>query len=264
MQRRTHVLQILGFRVHTRYAAWLELVLISLLVPNASFLGHLCGILAGILYVELPILLPILNIFSGFSPFGQTPSYTYSSGTTATSRSASSSSPGAGPWVGRGGAEGPGEGRGAAGRRSGAAPPPRDGDNYGNVAAYGVSAEEAELQEVLRRSRLDMGGRGGSGGGGGGGGSGSGGSGGGGVGYGSGGGNGGDHHFGGGSAGGGLSGWAERGGIDRAGSATVELRRETPSAPLEGVSRRGGQGGGGGDVNLQELRRRRVERHAEL
>ncbi|CAN0522665.1 unnamed protein product, partial [Ectocarpus sp. 8 AP-2014] len=41
--------QVMGFSVHTRYATWLELVLISFIVPNASFLGHLCGILAGVL-----------------------------------------------------------------------------------------------------------------------------------------------------------------------------------------------------------------------
>lgn len=38
---------IYGFHVPTKYAAWLELVLIHVLVPNASFLGHLCGIVAG-------------------------------------------------------------------------------------------------------------------------------------------------------------------------------------------------------------------------
>lgn len=36
-----------GIPVPTKYAAWLELLLIQLLVPQASFLGHLCGILAG-------------------------------------------------------------------------------------------------------------------------------------------------------------------------------------------------------------------------
>jgi rhomboid domain-containing protein 1 len=32
-----------GIAVPTRWAAWVELVLISLVTPNASFLGHLCG-----------------------------------------------------------------------------------------------------------------------------------------------------------------------------------------------------------------------------
>ena len=43
---------IMGLRVPSKYAAWVELVLISLITPNASFVGHLCGILAGMLYVH--------------------------------------------------------------------------------------------------------------------------------------------------------------------------------------------------------------------
>jgi rhomboid domain-containing protein 1 len=38
---------VYGFRVPTKYAAWLELVYIHLLVPRTSFIGHMCGILAG-------------------------------------------------------------------------------------------------------------------------------------------------------------------------------------------------------------------------
>ncbi|KAL0283056.1 UNVERIFIED_CONTAM: Rhomboid-like protein 14, mitochondrial [Sesamum angustifolium] len=36
-----------------RYAAWAELILIQMFVPGVSFLGHLGGILAGLLYVYL-------------------------------------------------------------------------------------------------------------------------------------------------------------------------------------------------------------------
>ena len=39
--------------VPTRYAAWAELILIQLFVPGVSFLGHLGGILAGLLYLRL-------------------------------------------------------------------------------------------------------------------------------------------------------------------------------------------------------------------
>ncbi|KAF8007012.1 hypothetical protein BT93_K1115 [Corymbia citriodora subsp. variegata] len=39
--------------VPARYAAWAELVLIQMFVPGVSFLGHLGGILAGILYLRL-------------------------------------------------------------------------------------------------------------------------------------------------------------------------------------------------------------------
>ncbi|XP_020520398.1 rhomboid-like protein 14, mitochondrial isoform X2 [Amborella trichopoda] len=42
-----------GLVVPARHAAWVELVLIQLFVPGVSFLGHLGGILAGILYLRL-------------------------------------------------------------------------------------------------------------------------------------------------------------------------------------------------------------------
>ena len=48
------------FPVPIRYACWVELVLIQLLVPNASFTGHLAGILVGLLYVKGP-LKPLMN-----------------------------------------------------------------------------------------------------------------------------------------------------------------------------------------------------------
>lgn len=56
-------------------ATWLELVLISLLVPNVSFLGHLCGIVTGVMYVELPIIFPSLCLL----PRARR-TYTYGSG----------------------------------------------------------------------------------------------------------------------------------------------------------------------------------------
>ena len=46
---------IQGFRVPTRYTAWVELIAIHLLVPNASFIGHLAGILAGLTYMRTPV-----------------------------------------------------------------------------------------------------------------------------------------------------------------------------------------------------------------
>lgn len=42
---------IQGMRVPAAAAAWCELVLISLVTPNASFVGHLAGILAGLLFI---------------------------------------------------------------------------------------------------------------------------------------------------------------------------------------------------------------------
>ncbi|GLH10794.1 Rhomboid domain-containing protein 1 [Gryllus bimaculatus] len=43
-----------GFVVPTRLAAWLELIMIHILVPGASFMGHLAGILVGVLYCYTP------------------------------------------------------------------------------------------------------------------------------------------------------------------------------------------------------------------
>ncbi|XP_028760005.1 rhomboid-like protein 14, mitochondrial [Neltuma alba] len=42
-----------GVIVPSRYAAWAELFLIQMFVPGVSFLGHLGGILAGLLYLRL-------------------------------------------------------------------------------------------------------------------------------------------------------------------------------------------------------------------
>lgn len=38
--------------IHVQYICWAELFLASYLVPNASFLGHLCGIVVGWLHVR--------------------------------------------------------------------------------------------------------------------------------------------------------------------------------------------------------------------
>lgn len=43
------------FPVPMRWACWVELLLIQLLVPNASFTGHLAGILVGLMYVKGPL-----------------------------------------------------------------------------------------------------------------------------------------------------------------------------------------------------------------
>ena len=52
-----HMQSIYGIPVHSKYAAWLELVLIQMIVPNASWLGHLSGILAGLAWVYAPRLI---------------------------------------------------------------------------------------------------------------------------------------------------------------------------------------------------------------
>lgn len=41
--------------VSSRLACWVELVIISVLFPNVSFVGHLSGILVGVMYVTGPL-----------------------------------------------------------------------------------------------------------------------------------------------------------------------------------------------------------------
>ncbi|CAM6093546.1 unnamed protein product [Calypogeia fissa] len=55
---------VYGVLVPSKYAAWAELLLIQLFVPGTSFLGHLCGILAGLIYVNSG---PLLR--GRYSPF---------------------------------------------------------------------------------------------------------------------------------------------------------------------------------------------------
>lgn len=43
---------ILGINIPAKYAAWAELVFASLISPNVSFVGHLSGILAGMVYLH--------------------------------------------------------------------------------------------------------------------------------------------------------------------------------------------------------------------
>ncbi|KAK8950834.1 hypothetical protein KSP39_PZI004667 [Platanthera zijinensis] len=42
-----------GLLIPARHAAWAELILIQMFVPGVSFIGHLGGILAGLLYLKL-------------------------------------------------------------------------------------------------------------------------------------------------------------------------------------------------------------------
>ncbi|CAH0475777.1 unnamed protein product [Peronospora belbahrii] len=52
---------IYGFQVPTKYAAWLELVAIHFLVPRTSFMGHMCGVLAGYMFVYSPSIQTTMN-----------------------------------------------------------------------------------------------------------------------------------------------------------------------------------------------------------
>lgn len=43
---------VMGISVPTKYAAWVEVVVVSILNPSVSFMGHLAGILAGVVYIH--------------------------------------------------------------------------------------------------------------------------------------------------------------------------------------------------------------------
>ncbi|XP_029923547.1 rhomboid-related protein 4-like [Myripristis murdjan] len=64
------VTSVMGIHVSNRYAIWVELVLIQLIVPRASFIGHLAGILVGLLYTTGP-LRKIMKAFAGFMTFNE-------------------------------------------------------------------------------------------------------------------------------------------------------------------------------------------------
>lgn len=61
---------IMGFfPIKAKYAAWGELIIIYILVPQSSFTGHLAGILVGFAYCHLNIFKNLIAIFT--SPFGK-------------------------------------------------------------------------------------------------------------------------------------------------------------------------------------------------
>lgn len=55
---------VYGIPVPGKYAYWLELLLIQALVPNASFVGHLAGILVGLAYTKGPLKAILKSIYS--------------------------------------------------------------------------------------------------------------------------------------------------------------------------------------------------------
>uniref|UniRef100_A0A7S0BR85 Peptidase S54 rhomboid domain-containing protein n=1 Tax=Rhodosorus marinus TaxID=101924 RepID=A0A7S0BR85_9RHOD len=65
MQYRERSVRIFGFSVKPSYAAWAELVLIQIIVPRASLMGHLSGILAGLVVVYYQRYKPITEPTDG-------------------------------------------------------------------------------------------------------------------------------------------------------------------------------------------------------
>lgn len=58
----------MGIPVGSKYVVWAELLLIQLLTPNASFVGHLAGILVGLFYIYGP-LKKIMDVINGMCSF---------------------------------------------------------------------------------------------------------------------------------------------------------------------------------------------------
>ncbi|CAF3711649.1 unnamed protein product, partial [Rotaria sordida] len=50
--------------ISTKYIVWVELIVIQLITPNVSFLGHLAGILVGLLYTNGPLRYICNNIYN--------------------------------------------------------------------------------------------------------------------------------------------------------------------------------------------------------
>eukprot|EP01038_Epipyxis_sp_PR26KG_P009219 gene9219-12430_t len=69
---------VLGLTIPSKYVAWFELVLISIINPNSSFIGHLSGILSGMIYIWF---IRHMDVFMAGGRNGN-PRYTYSHGTT--------------------------------------------------------------------------------------------------------------------------------------------------------------------------------------
>ncbi|KAM9801074.1 rhomboid-related protein 4 [Neosynchiropus ocellatus] len=63
------VTRLMGLQVPNHYASWVELVLIHIMTPGTSFVGHLAGIIVGLLYTSGP-LLTIMKTCAGLVTFG--------------------------------------------------------------------------------------------------------------------------------------------------------------------------------------------------
>ncbi|XP_076041489.1 rhomboid-related protein 4-like [Oratosquilla oratoria] len=55
---------IYGFKFPSKLAVWIELIIIHLMVPRSSFVGHLAGILVGLLYIMGPLRL-VVDVVDG-------------------------------------------------------------------------------------------------------------------------------------------------------------------------------------------------------
>ncbi|KAF0293771.1 Rhomboid-related protein 4 [Amphibalanus amphitrite] len=157
-----------GLAVPARWAVWAELVLIHILVPGASFIGHLAGILVGLAYTYGPLEYAVscldkiiaVPLARAGSTHARGASYTYHSGSTGRR----SGGGGGGSWSAGGPRSGgPGSGGfwGAAPEYGGGYPPrPSAPPDYGwsvpphdGPAGADDGDEDAALAEAIRRSR---------------------------------------------------------------------------------------------------------------
>ncbi|KAA0188475.1 hypothetical protein HAZT_HAZT010751 [Hyalella azteca] len=76
----TSLLWHLHITVPTRYAVWVELLVIHILVPRSSFAGHLAGILVGLAYVTTGFEKTLYDIDYMFRSIFLGESYTYARG----------------------------------------------------------------------------------------------------------------------------------------------------------------------------------------
>ncbi|CEF62199.1 Hypothetical protein SRAE_1000047300 [Strongyloides ratti] len=56
----------MGLPIPGKYSCWLELIAIQMITPNASFIGHLSGIIVGFIYMETGILRSIVSSLETF------------------------------------------------------------------------------------------------------------------------------------------------------------------------------------------------------
>lgn len=130
---------VYGFTIPTKYVCWAELVLASVFNPRASFLGHLAGILAGLLHVK--VLAPALTR-AGFdlAAWGRSASARFAAGRSQQQQQQQPRrrAPNTNWGSGRVGGQGEGvSGHGASGGSSGAAAGAAGGGGAGGRAAGG-------------------------------------------------------------------------------------------------------------------------------
>jgi len=53
LNRLNRTINMFGYDINSKYAIWYDLAIAQILIPNASFIGHLSGIFAGILVNEI-------------------------------------------------------------------------------------------------------------------------------------------------------------------------------------------------------------------